>query len=61
MDGNRGDSQEPSGYEPPQVEDLPAQDDTLVVAAGISKSPPPPGPEWRPSGSDGRTSRPESP
>jgi hypothetical protein len=61
MDGNRDDSQEPSGYEPPKVEDLPVQDDTLVVAAGISKSPPPVGPEWRPSGADVQTSGPESP
>ena len=58
MDGNRGDSQERS-YEPPQVEDLPVQDDTLVVAAGVVKSPPQEGPEWRPSGAE--PSGPESP
>lgn len=38
MDGSREDSQEPSGYEPPQVEDLPVQDGPAVTAAGDSPS-----------------------
>jgi len=37
----------PQEYEPPLVEDLPV-DETAVVAAGVSKSPPPVGAEWRP-------------
>jgi len=39
----------PQEYEPPLVEDLPG-DETAVVAAGVSKSPPPDltGAEWRP-------------
>ena len=39
----------PQEYESPLVEDLPV-DETAVVAAGVSKSPPPDltGAEWRP-------------
>jgi hypothetical protein len=32
--------EEPSGYEPPLVEDIPADDGPAVAAAGVSKSPP---------------------
>jgi hypothetical protein len=38
------------GYEPPRVEDLPAEDGSVVAAAGVAKSPAPDdfGLEWRP-------------
>jgi hypothetical protein len=39
--------EEPSGYEPPLVEDIPADDGPAVVAVGVNKSPPP-GPTLRP-------------
>ena len=62
MDGNHEGSQERSSYEPPEVEDLPTQDDPAVTAAGDSPPPDEPiGPEWHPSGADVQTSGPESP
>jgi len=43
-DGSTG----PATYESPRVEDLPAEDESAVTAAGVVKSPPPQdGPEWR--------------
>jgi hypothetical protein len=45
--------EEPSGYEPPLVEDIPADDGPAVAAAGVVKSPPSDdakGAEWRPAG-----------
>jgi hypothetical protein len=50
-EGQHLEPEEPSGYEPPLVEDIPADDGPAVAAAGVSKSPPPdlpPGLEWRP-------------
>lgn len=38
------------GYEPPEVEEVPAEDGAAVTAAG--KSPPAPGPEWQPQERD---------
>lgn len=38
---------ESASYEPPQVEDLPAEDGSAVTAEGVVKSPPTPGAEWR--------------
>lgn len=40
-------AQNPDGYEPPRVEDLPMDEGTAVTAEGPTKSPPPDGPEWR--------------
>jgi hypothetical protein len=34
------------GYEPPQVEHVPAEDGPAITAAGKSQK----GPEWRPTG-----------
>lgn len=45
MDRRHDDTSEPRGYEPPEVEDLPAREGPAITAAG--DSPPPDGPEWR--------------
>jgi hypothetical protein len=39
-EGQHLEPEEPSGYEPPLVEDIPADDGPAVAAAGVSKSPP---------------------
>jgi hypothetical protein len=36
----------PEGYEPPQVENVPAEDGPAVTSAGKTQK----GPEWRPLG-----------
>jgi hypothetical protein len=50
MSEERKHPEQPEDYEPPQVEDVPAEDGPAVTAAG--DSPPQdiglPGPEWRP-------------
>ena len=38
------------GYDPPQVEDVSAEDGPAVTAAGITGDDTDDGPEWRPSG-----------
>jgi hypothetical protein len=38
---------EAEGYEPPRVEDIPAEDSSAVTAPGVFKTPLP-GAEWRP-------------
>lgn len=53
MESRRSDDEtqvsQPGGYEPPQVEDVPATDGPAATAAGVDQSPPTDdGPEWRP-------------
>lgn len=62
MDDPRKPGKDPSGYEPPGVEDLPAQDGPAVTAADAGGESPidiPDGPEWRPTAPEG--SSPDSP
>ena len=53
MDNPRRSNQDRSGYEPPEVADLPAADGPAVTSADGSVGDAGPGPEWR-GGSDER-------
>jgi len=45
------DERQAEDYDPPQVEDVPAEDGPAITAAGVTRGDnTEPGPEWRPNG-----------
>ena len=47
-----GDRAARDDYEPPEVEEMPAEDGPAVTAAGSTEQDTPVGPEWRPEEGD---------